>query len=110
MPLAQIQYSISEINSGTLIQADSREPVTLKARLCGILTAGLSGITTIFCADLTDAVLCNAKLTGVNLKDAKAVSGNRLPEAGLPDVQHRLDTQDNTNETPPSLLPISDWL
>ncbi|HGA6507745.1 TPA: hypothetical protein ACITJS_004397, partial [Salmonella enterica subsp. diarizonae serovar 61:q,v:z35] len=46
MPLAQIQYSISEINSGTLIQADSREPVTLKARLCGILTAGLSGITT----------------------------------------------------------------
>lgn len=64
----------------------------------------------IFCADLTDAVLCNAKLTGVNLKDAKAVSGNRLPEAGLPDVQHRLDTQDNTNETPPSLLPISDWL
>ncbi|EHG2876992.1 SPI-2 type III secretion system effector PipB [Salmonella enterica] len=64
----------------------------------------------IFCADLTDAVLCNAKLTGVNLKDAKAVSGNRLPEAGLSDVQHRLDTQDNTNETPPSLLPISDWL
>ncbi|EMG6374148.1 SPI-2 type III secretion system effector PipB [Salmonella enterica subsp. diarizonae serovar 11:k:z53] len=64
----------------------------------------------IFCADLTDAILCNAKLTGVNLKDAKAVSGKRLPEAGLPDVQHRLDTQDNTNETPPSLLPISDWL
>ncbi|EOS9808399.1 PipA/GogA/GtgA family type III secretion system effector [Salmonella enterica subsp. diarizonae serovar 16:z10:e,n,x,z15] len=44
--LMKIQYSISEINSGTLIQADSREPVTLKARLCGILTAGLSGITT----------------------------------------------------------------
>ncbi len=58
--------------------------------------------------DLTDAVLCNANLTGVNLKDAKAVSGNRLPEAGLPDVQQRLDTQDNTNETPPSLLPTSD--
>ncbi|HCM1917322.1 TPA: SPI-2 type III secretion system effector PipB [Salmonella enterica subsp. salamae serovar 28:r:e,n,z15] len=59
-------------------------------------------------ADLTDAVLCNVKLAGVNLKDAKAISGSRLPEAGQPDVQHRLDTQDNTNETPPSLLPISD--
>ncbi|MBA3111780.1 SPI-2 type III secretion system effector PipB [Salmonella enterica] len=59
-------------------------------------------------ADLTDAVLCNVKLTGVNLKDAKAISGSRFPEASQPDVQHRFDTQDNTNETPPSLLPISD--
>ncbi|ECH8837067.1 hypothetical protein S616_23295 [Salmonella enterica subsp. enterica] len=56
-------------------------------------------------ADLTDAVLCNATLTGVNPKDTKG-----LPEAGLPDVQHRPDPQDNTNETPPSLLPASDWL
>lgn len=46
LTLAQIQYIISEINSGTLIHADSREHVTLKARLCGILTAGISGITT----------------------------------------------------------------
>lgn len=59
-------------------------------------------------ADLTDAILCNVKLTGVNLKDAKAISGSRLPEASQPDVQHRFDTQDNTNETPPSLLPVSD--
>lgn len=64
----------------------------------------------IFCADLTDAILCNAKLTGVNLKDAKAVSVFFQAEDGIRDVQHRLDTQDNTNETPPSLLPISDWL
>ncbi|EBW3292921.1 type III secretion system effector PipB [Salmonella enterica subsp. enterica serovar Bijlmer] len=58
-----------------------------------------------FCADLTDAVICNTTLTGVNLKDTKG-----LPEAGLSDVQHRLAPQDNTNETPPSLLPASDWL
>ncbi|EIT9253984.1 SPI-2 type III secretion system effector PipB [Salmonella enterica subsp. enterica serovar Stanleyville] len=61
--------------------------------------------TNIFCADLTDAVLCNTTLTGVNPKDTKG-----LPEAGLSDVQHRLAPQDNTNETPPSLLPASDWL
>ncbi|EPT5083853.1 SPI-2 type III secretion system effector PipB [Salmonella enterica subsp. enterica] len=57
------------------------------------------------CADLTGTVLCNTTLTGANLKGTKG-----LPEAGLPDVQHRPGPQDNTNETPPSLLPASDWL
>lgn len=59
----------------------------------------------IFCADLTGTVLCNTTLTGANLKGTKG-----LPEAGLPDVQYRPAPQDNTNETPPSLLPASDWL
>ncbi|ECG8590596.1 SPI-2 type III secretion system effector PipB [Salmonella enterica subsp. salamae] len=74
-----------------------------------LTNADLTGAN-ISCADLTDTVLYHARLTGINLKDAKAVSENRLSEADLTNVQHSLASRDDTNETPPPLLPISDWL